>query len=77
MAKMKSTEEVDKAEVKTKGARDEFEAIAVVVAENRGLTLKVLQKIKIQKEMSKSNILDVISDDDISTLSQNKAAKAQ
>jgi uncharacterized ferritin-like protein (DUF455 family) len=77
MGKMKNAAEVEKAETKTKGARDEFEAIAVVVSEKRSLTMKVLQKIKIQKDRSKSNILDVISDDEISALSQNKNIKAQ
>lgn len=50
-----------KKENKSRGTEDDFEILKMIVAENRGLFLRVLDKIRTIRTVSKENIFDVAS----------------
>jgi|GEM_PF-1576949 len=49
----------DKEELKIKGARDEFEALCIVVKQDKILFQKVMEKVKRHRELSSKSTLDL------------------
>jgi hypothetical protein len=49
----------DKDELKIKGARDEFEALCIVVKQDKILFQKVMEKVKRHRELSSKSTLDL------------------
>lgn len=46
---------------KERGASDELEVMKLIIEENFGLRLKVLNKLRMHREMSKESIFDAAS----------------
>ncbi|MGE0174122.1 MAG: hypothetical protein AB7T49_15095 [Oligoflexales bacterium] len=67
-----ATAPVKKEKTQIRPARDEFEALKIVVQESPGLYMRVLNKLREHMKISKGNLLDEMKNRQVSQDQQEK-----